>query len=108
MAAFLTLREILILQYGTDLLSHEKARRAAALVCCSGEAESGSEGQQPLSQLKAANLEKHCSYKHMVERLNRLIEPLLSPTEEAAESRHVAPMETDQAESVLNETAGEG
>ena len=124
MSAFLTLREILIWQYGSDLLSHEKARRAAASLekarraagsaCGSDEPESGADGSQseapqPLSRLTAANLEKHCSdTEATAKQLNQLIEPLLSPTEEAAESLRVAPMDADPADSVLGETAREG
>jgi hypothetical protein len=125
MSAFLTLREILIWQYGSDLLSHEKARRAAASLeearraagsaCGLDEPESGSDGSQsrpeapqPLLRLTAENLEKHCSDTETAERLGQFLQPLLSPTEEEAESRRVAPMEADPAESVLGETAREG
>jgi hypothetical protein len=41
MSAFLTLREILIWQYGSDLVSHEKARRAAAPPADASASESG-------------------------------------------------------------------
>jgi len=123
MSAFLTLREILIWQYGSDLLSHERARRAAASfeearraaasASSSGEppsqsAAAGFRAPQPLSPLTTANLEQHCRDTDVAEGLNQLIEPLLSPTEEAAESLRVAPMEADPAVSVLGETAREG
>jgi hypothetical protein len=125
MSAFLTLREILIWQYGSDLLSHEKARRAAASLeearraegsaCGPDEPESGAdssrsrpEAPKPLLRLTAENLEKHCSDTETAERLGQFLQPLLSPTEEEAESRRVAPMEADPAESVLGETAAEG
>jgi len=126
MSAFLTLREILIWQYGSDLLSHEKARRAAASLeedrraadsaggpdgpDSGGDASQSLPGAppQPLMRLTEANLEKHCSDTEAAERLRQFIEPLLSPTEEEAESRPVAPMHADPAESVLGETAREG
>jgi hypothetical protein len=59
-------------------------------------------------RLTAENLEKHCSDTETAERLGQFLQPLLSPTEEEAESRRVAPMEADPAESVLGETAREG
>ena len=126
MSAFLTLREILIWQYGSDLLSHEKARRAAASLEEDRRAadsaggpdgpDSGADASQslpgappqPLMRLTEANLEKHCSDTEAAERLRQFIEPLLSPTEEEAESRPVAPMHADPAESILGETAREG
>jgi hypothetical protein len=44
----------------------------------------------------------------MAERLNQLLEPLLSPTEEKAESGRDAPMEADPAGSCLGETVRAG
>ena len=118
MSAFLTLREILIWQYGSDLLSHEKARRAAAALkeaqrSSSSPDESGAAGahsppEAPLarSKLTAENLEKHCSNTNNSELdLNQLLEPLLTPTEEVAESQPEATMEE---ESNLGETARPG
>jgi hypothetical protein len=99
MSAFLTLREILIWQYGSDLVSHEKARRAAAPPADASASESGagpvsdgapSEAPQARLTLTRENLEKHCD---VADGLNRLLEPLLSPTEEVEESRRDAPME---------------
>uniref|UniRef100_A0A7S0MB41 Uncharacterized protein n=1 Tax=Cryptomonas curvata TaxID=233186 RepID=A0A7S0MB41_9CRYP len=114
MSAFLTLREILIWQYGSDLLNHEKARLAAEPPDGSESGADGlpsrpapSEQPRPRCLLTEANLEKHCGNSEMAERLNQLLKPLLSPTEEAAESRRV-PMEADPTESVLGETAREG
>jgi hypothetical protein len=118
MSAFLTLREILIWQYGSDLLSHEKARRAAAALkeaqrSSSSPDESGAAGahsppEAPLarSKLTAENLEKHCSNTNNSEMdLNQLLEPLLTRTEEEAESQPEATMEE---ESNLGETARPG
>ena len=48
---------------------------------------------------------KHCE---TTDALNRFMEPLLSPNEEADESRRDAPMEEDPAASGLGETAGMG
>ena len=81
MSAFLTLREILIWQYGSDLVSHEKARRAAAPPADASASESGagpvsdgaaSEAPQARSRLTRENLEKHCD---VADGLNRLLEP---------------------------------
>jgi hypothetical protein len=115
MSAFLTLREILIWQYGSDLLSHEKARRAAAPPADASASESGagpvsdgaaSEAPQARSRLTRENLEKHCD---VADGLNRLLEPLLSPTEEADESRRDAPMEGNpEAAGGLGETVQAG
>jgi hypothetical protein len=118
MSAFLTLREILIWQYGSDLLSHEKARLAAETAPPDG-SESGVDGSplrrpapseqpRPRCRLTEANLEKHCGNLEMAERLNQLLEPLLSPTEEKAESGRDAPMEADPAGSCLGETVRAG
>jgi hypothetical protein len=56
MSAFLTLREVLIWQYGSDLLSHEKARRAVS------SSEPQADGAPPVlqarSQLTKENLAK--------------------------------------------------
>jgi hypothetical protein len=91
--------EILIWQYGSDLLSHQKARRAAALPADASASESGTgpvsdgaplEAPQARLRLTRENLEKRCD---VADGLNRLLEPLLSPTEEAEESRRDAPME---------------
>jgi hypothetical protein len=117
MSAFLTLREILIWQYGSDLLSHEKARRAAAPPADASASESGtdpqavpdgaaSEAPQARLRLTRENLEKHCD---VAEGLNRFMEPLLSPTEVEAESRRDAPMEENpEAASGLGETVQAG
>jgi len=117
MSAFLTLREILIWQYGSDLLSHEKARRAAALSADARASESGtdprsvpdgapSEEPQARVNLTRENLKKHCD---LADGLNRLLEPLLSPTEVEDESRRDAPMnESPEAASGLGETAQAG
>jgi hypothetical protein len=115
MSAFLTLREILIWQYGSDLLSHEKARRAAAPPADASASESGagpvsdgaaSEAPQARSRLTRENLEKHCD---VADGLKRLLEPLLSPTEEADESRRDAPMEENpEAAGGLGETVQAG
>jgi hypothetical protein len=115
MSAFLTLREILIWQYGSDLLSHEKARRAAT-AALSADARASESGSDPLavsggapqsrSRLTRENLERHCGVD---DGLNRLLEPLLSPTEEEDESRRDAPVdETPQAASGLGETVRAG
>jgi hypothetical protein len=115
MSAFLTLREILIWQYGSDLLSHEKARRAAALPVDASASESGtdhvsdgapSEAPQARLRLTRENLEKHCD---VADSLNRLLEPLLSTTEEVDESRRDTPIEEDlAAASGLGETVQAG
>ena len=117
MSAFLTLREILIWQYGSDLVSHEKARRAAAPPADARASESGtdpravpdgapSEAPQARVNLTRENLEKHCD---VADGLNRLLEPLLSPTEVEDESRRDAPMdETPEAASGLGETVQAG
>jgi hypothetical protein len=123
MSAFLTLREILIWQYGSDLLGHEKARRAAASLeeaqrAASprhDEPEAGAdgllsrqEGPRPLLRLTPENLEIHCCEAEMTECLNQLVAPLLSLTEEEDETQVNAPMEADTAQSFLGETTGEG
>ena len=115
MSAFLTLREILIWQYGSDLLSHEKARLAAEPLDGSESGADGlpsrpapSEHPRPRCLLTEANLEKHCGNSELAERLNQLMEPLLSPTEEKAEAGRDAPMEADPAGSCLGETARAG
>jgi len=117
MSAFLTLREILIWQYGSDLVSHEKARRAAAPPADARASESGTDPQavsdgapsevpQARLRLTRENLEKHCD---VADGLNRLLEPLLSPTEVEDESRRDAPMdETPEAASGLGETVQAG
>ena len=117
MSAFLTLREILIWQYGSDLVSHEKARRAAAPPADARASESGTDPQavsdgapsevpQARLRLTRENLEKHCD---VADGLNRLLEPLLSPTEAEDESRRDAPMdETPEAASGLGETVQAG
>ena len=119
MSAYLTMREILIWQYGSDLLSHEKARRAAASL---EEARAAQRAAAPTQletptnhngdapappalqsrcQLTAENLATHCE---MVQRLKALVDPLLSDKEEAKELNSDAHMDTDLATSHLDET----
>ncbi len=50
MSAYLTLREVLIWQYGSDLLSHENARRAVS------SSEPQADAEPPVSVLMARSL----------------------------------------------------
>ena len=113
MFAFLTLREILIWQYGSDLLSHEKARRAAAPPADASASDSADDSDshwhdapQARSRLTRENLAKHCAAE--ADALHKFLEPLLSPTEEVDESQRDAPMEADPAVSGLGETVQAG
>jgi len=105
MSAYLTLREILIWQYGSDLLSHEKARRAAART--DFETPTNHDGSSPAPpalqsrcQLTEENLASHCE---MVQRLKTLVDPLLSDKEEAKEL-NCASDDTEFATNHLAET----
>jgi hypothetical protein len=73
MSAYLTLREVLIWQYGSDLLSHEKARRAVST------SEPQADGVPPVlqarSQLTKENLAK------LQSELDEFLPPLLSAEE---------------------------
>ena len=103
MSAYLTLREILIWQYGSDLLSHEKARRAAARTHF--ETPTNHDGSSPAPpalqsrcQLTEENLASHCE---MVQRLKKLVDPLLSDKEEEKELNDAS----DHTESATNHLA---
>jgi hypothetical protein len=87
MSAFLTVREILIWEYWSDLLSHEKARRSAAAPADASDSADDSDSHwhdapQARSRLTRENLAKHCAE---ADALHKFLEPLLSPTEEMDE-----------------------
>ena len=104
MSAYLTLREILIWQYGSDLLSHEKARRAASPTQLENPNDDSSPAPPAFKsrcQLTEENLATHCE---MVQRLKTLVDPLLSDKEEAKELNGDAHVDTELATNHLGET----
>jgi hypothetical protein len=91
MSAYLTLREVLIWQYGSDLLSHEKARRSVS------SSEPQADTEPPVSVLVARSQLTKENLAKMQATFNKLLPPLLSAEETEKEENLETPMNDDSA-----------